>query len=508
MSQRFSCVLSHERTTQMSIRPILQSPRHATEILASLWSAVGSNTQVELLARDEPRVIAHLRRRREKFLRQISTALEKNDLRAARRHARRFLSNSGQRLLALHEAHRAPRKPKKARNVDAPDAQRAAHRPRPLRDLVALVQHVDVLRRWPRGHQFPLAKPDRPGEHRLVTSFRPLDRACSILIKAVLTEFARAHPTLSCDKSQALLFGGRPVACERLHAALQALDGEGWFAHLDIQSFFPSIAAEKLWKALPLDPRIIQRHIAASGSHGGHKRSLTRRDVEGSAWTHSSRARDETERGYDAVYTGVVQGAVVSSSAAEMVMGRFRRGAGHTNGVVLTIIYSDNIGVLATSEAAARAALATLSRELQEFDGGPFQVRHSLASTNRGFNYLGYRWHGHGDGVAACPASTRQTKFELGVGEEMLRLAGSGCPELAARLKRRAKAWVRAFPLWRDGECFAERLCAEIDASARGHARNIMMSRPIQPLCPSRPTRQRYQLISRGGQIEAVPMRV
>lgn len=491
----------------MIIHPTVKPPRHATEILAVIWEAVRSNRPVELLASEEPSVIAHLRWRKTKLLRQIRIALEKNDLRAARRRARRFLSNSGQRLLALHEAHRAARKPRQSRDLVSPvDECRATRKLRPLRDLAPLVQQVDVLRRWPKGRQFPLEKLDRPGHYRDVTSFGPLDRACSILIKAVLTEFARAHPTLSCDKSQALLFGGRPVACERLHTALRALDGEGWFAHLDVQSFFPSIAAEKLWKALPLDPRIIQRHIAASGSLRGHNQSYTGRDAEGSAWTHSSRARDETEGGHDAVRTGVVQGAAASSSAAEMVMGRFRRGAGHTDGVVLTIIYSDNIGVLATSEAAARTAIATLSEELQEFDGGPFQVRHSLACTGRGFRYLGYCWHGHGDVVVVCPAEARQTKFELRIGEEVRRLAGSGCQKLALRLKRKVKAWVSGYPLWRDGEHFSERLCGEIDATVLSHARDVMASRPIQPLCRAQRTRQRYRLISHSGEIEAVPM--
>ena len=147
-----------------------------------------------------------------------------------------------------------------------------------MAECISLISSVDPLRRRAEAHTWPQPKSPGSTDTRRLNSFEHVDRACQTLIRLGLIPFARACPTRSCHPGQVLTFGGTPNACDALREAMQNAPASACFLHLDIRSYFDSVAAEVLGGITGLPPEIIHNQVAlVLGKKGRRKPSSRKR---------------------------------------------------------------------------------------------------------------------------------------------------------------------------------------------------------------------------------------
>jgi hypothetical protein len=269
-----------------------------------------------------------------------------------------------------------------------------------------------------------------------------------------------------------MTFGGWPTACSRLIEALEEETEATHFVQIDVRNFFPSISGDFLMRFLPLPAEVVQRHVIAWARKrvcvGDGRLPPMHVQLRVPAFAaedvHTSSLATGVE-GRASPQCGVAQGLPSSSSAAEIVMGRFLSAVGQL-GVTVTVAYSDNLGFLCRSREEAEQLVALLTAELKKFDGGPFDVSKStISSLDKPFDFLGCSFRRDDGKWVAGPKPSRADQWHLEFSGDLLH--ATSAKEFQA-LWDRACSFAAAYQNWPGAMRFRQRRQDELDAAWEG----------------------------------------
>lgn len=336
-----------------------------------------------------------------KYLAAIRKAVQRGEMRLARKIMERYFLSYHCKFVALYEANRSCKPPKRLMMaILARQAQRLSLRHRCSERAVVF------------------EKIEASGKRRLLIDFGPLNRARQLMVMKGLRAF---HAYILPD--QYAVAEGRDACVQALTAKMQTEQSQ-FVSEVDIRDFFGSIDPERLRKEIGLSNKVIRCVVSISAY------TLRYKHVAVSSLK---------------CLTGIPQGAVCSPLIAAVVVDRVVR----SFGLDRVVNYADNICVVAKTERELQTRAQTLISALQGSRHGTLRVTKKDMHAATGIDFLGYRIRAEDNVVEIEP----KEKCVIKVQERLIRTAkdirrpGLRRRKVYAALKHQLDNWLAAFRL-------------------------------------------------------------